>query len=45
VPVRPGVHGYMFLIDGTKWQTDPRADRYQEDGFGNRNAVLAVASS
>ena len=45
VPVRPGVYGYMFLIDGTEWKTDPRADRYQDDGFGNRNAVLAVAAS
>ena len=45
VPIRPGVYGYMFLIDGTEWQTDPRADRYQDDGFGNRNAVLAVAAS
>lgn len=44
VPIRPGVHGYMFLIDGTSWQTDPRAGRYQDDGFGNRNAVLAVAA-
>jgi len=44
VPVRPGVHGYMFLIDGTQWQTDPYADRYQDDGFGNRNAILAVAA-
>jgi hypothetical protein len=45
VPVRPGVHSYMFVIDGTEWQTDPRAERYQDDGFGNRNAVLAVAAS
>lgn len=44
VPVEPGVHTYMFLIDGNEWQTDPRADRYQDDGFGNRNAILAVAS-
>jgi len=44
VPIRPGVHGYMFLIDGTEWQTDPRADRYQDDGFGNQNAILAVAA-
>ena len=45
VPVRPGVYGYMFLIDGTEWRTDPRADRYRDDGFGNRNAVLAIAAS
>jgi len=44
VPVRPGVHSYMFLIDGSEWRTDPRAGRYQDDGFGNRNAVLAVAA-
>ena len=44
VPIRPGVHTYMFLIDGTEWETDPRADRYQDDGFVNRNAVLAVAA-
>jgi hypothetical protein len=44
VPLRPGVHGYMFLIDGEEWATDPRADRYQDDGFGNRNAVLAVSA-
>lgn len=45
VPVRPGVHAYMFLIDETSWQTDPNAGRYQDDGFGNRNAVLAVGAS
>lgn len=44
VPVEPGVHTYMFLIDGTQWRTDPRAERYRDDGFGNRNAVLAVAA-
>ncbi len=45
VPVQPGVHAYMFLIDDTSWQTDPNAGRYQDDGFGNRNAVLAVGAS
>lgn len=44
VPVEPGVHSYMFLIDGTQWQTDPRAERYSDDGFGNQNAVLAVTA-
>lgn len=45
VPVRPGVHAYMFVIDETEWLTDPNAARYQDDGFGNRNAVLAVGAS
>jgi len=44
VPVRPGVHAYMFLVDGSTWMTDPEAERYAEDGFGNRNAILAVSA-
>ncbi len=44
VPVRPGVHAYMFVVDGSSWRTDPRAERYADDGFGNRNAILAVAA-
>jgi hypothetical protein len=44
VPIEPGVHSYMFVIDGREWLTDPLADRYQDDGFGNRNAVLAVVA-
>lgn len=44
VPVRPGVHAYMFLVDDSTWMTDPHAERYAEDGFGNRNAILAVAT-
>ena len=43
VPITPGLHKYMFVIDGTDWVTDPRAQRYADDGFGNRNAILAVA--
>jgi hypothetical protein len=43
IPITPGVHKYMFVINGTDWVTDPRAQRYSDDGFGNRNAVLAVA--
>ena len=42
IPITPGVHQYMFVIDGTDWVTDPGAQRYSDDGFGNRNAVLAV---
>jgi hypothetical protein len=44
VPVRPGVYTYMFVVDGSDWVTDPSAERYADDGFGNRNAVLAVAA-
>ena len=43
VALEPGLHEYMFVIDGDRWVTDPQAQRYADDGFGNRNAVLAVA--
>lgn len=42
-PLEAGVHQYMFVVNGERWMTDPNADRYVADGFGNRNAVVAVA--
>jgi hypothetical protein len=44
VAVRPGVHKYMFVVDGEEWVTDPDAERYVDDGFGMRNALLAIAA-
>lgn len=43
LPMDPGVHEYMFVIDGERWVTDPLAERTTDDGFGNRNAILAVS--
>lgn len=40
--VEPGVHQYMFVVDESRWITDPEAERYASDGFGNRNAVTVV---
>lgn len=42
IALRPGLHKYMFIVDGETWITDPQADRYVDDGFGNRNAVITV---
>ncbi len=42
VLLAPGVHKYMFVLDGDEWITDPHAERYTEDGYGNRNAVIAI---
>lgn len=42
-PLSPGLHKYMFVVDG-QWVTDPQADRYVDDGFGNRNALIEVPS-
>jgi hypothetical protein len=38
----PGLHKYMFVVDGEQWLADPRAERYVDDGFGTRNSLLAV---
>jgi hypothetical protein len=43
IAVKPGVHKYMFVVDGEEWVTDPVAESYVDDGFGMRNALLAVA--
>lgn len=45
VPLGPGVHEYMFVVDGEKWVTDPGAERYVDDGFGHRNAVVAISDA
>jgi hypothetical protein len=43
VALRPGLHKYMFVVDGEEWVTDPQADTYVDDGFGMRNAIVTVA--
>jgi hypothetical protein len=43
VAVEPGIYQYMFVIDDSEWRTDPNAERYADDGFGDRNAVVVVA--
>ncbi|HEX6937881.1 MAG TPA: hypothetical protein VF158_00610 [Longimicrobiales bacterium] len=40
----PGLHKYMFVVDGERWETDPRAERYVDDGFGMRNAIINVVA-
>lgn len=42
VRVPRGEHRYMFLIDGETLVTDPLAPLQQDDGFGNRNVLLAL---
>ena len=41
VPLPPGVHEYMFVIDG-RWVTDPTADESRPDGFGRQNALIRL---
>jgi predicted carbohydrate-binding protein with CBM48 len=42
VTLKPGVYTYMFVVDNKAWVTDPDAETYQDDGFGNKNAVMRV---
>ncbi len=42
VDLAPGSYTYMFVVDGRDWVADPYAASYQDDGFGNRNAVLRL---
>lgn len=38
----PGLHHYVFIVDGTQWQPDPNAASQVDDGFGQKNSVLLV---
>jgi hypothetical protein len=42
IPLKPGEYNYMFVVDGKVWITDPNAETYSDDGFGNKNAVVRV---
>lgn len=42
VPVGRGEHEYQFVIDGSRWVTDPLAPVTRDDGFGAQNAVLKL---
>lgn len=42
LPLREGEHQYMFRVNGEKWVTDPLAPVQRSDGFGHKNAVIAI---
>ncbi|MEX0719255.1 MAG: hypothetical protein WD059_01220 [Balneolaceae bacterium] len=35
-----GENKYMFIVNDDKWVTDPLASMYEDDGFGNKNALI-----
>jgi hypothetical protein len=39
----PGLHHYVFIVDGAEWRPDPNAASQVDDGFGQKNSVLLVA--
>ncbi len=44
IPMQPGEHQYLFVIDGEQWLPDPAALAQVDDGFGQRNSLLVVAA-
>jgi 1,4-alpha-glucan branching enzyme len=42
VPLPPGEHLFMYVVDGTQWISPPAAEDYADDGFGARNGIVVV---
>ena len=42
VPLPPGEHPFMFVVDGQQWISPPIAEDYADDGFGTRNGIVVV---
>lgn len=42
VPLAPGEHQYLFVVDGERWIPDPSAHAQVDDGFGQMNSVIVV---
>jgi hypothetical protein len=42
LPLTPGAHQYLFVIDGNRWAPDPAAHAQVDDGFGQVNSVIVV---
>jgi hypothetical protein len=39
---KEAVHTYNFLIDGTRWVSDPAAEGQVDDGFGGQSSIVAL---
>lgn len=42
LPLPPGRHAYIFLLDGSEWLVDPRAPAVVDDAWGGRNGLILV---
>ena len=45
IDLPPGLHHYVFVVDGTRWAPDPNAASQVDDGYGLQNSVLLVICS
>jgi hypothetical protein len=41
LPLSPGVHDYVFVVNGRQWVADPHAPQV-DDGFGGTNSRIAL---
>lgn len=39
-----GIYQYKYLLNGTEFVADPRADAYSPDGRGGKNAIVEVTA-
>lgn len=37
-----GEHQYKFVVDGTVWVQDMKAEEFRDDGYGGKNSVIIV---
>ena len=42
VPLPPGEHAFMYVVDGKEWLSPPLAEDYVDDGFGAKNGIVVV---
>src|SRR5262245_5729386 len=42
VPLPPGEHAFMYVVNGTEWVSPPLAEDYVDDGFGAKNGIVVV---
>ena len=42
VPIPPGEHAFMYVVDGKEWVSPPLAEDYVDDGFGAKNGIVVV---
>ncbi|WP_420127948.1 glycogen-binding domain-containing protein [Longimicrobium sp.] len=42
VPLKPGVHDYVFVVDGERWVPDPNAPQQVDDSFGGTNSRISL---
>jgi hypothetical protein len=45
IPLQPGRHEYMFVVDGHRWVTDPASRQIHNDGYGGKNSVVVVSTA